>query len=114
MKLAIDASRSVDRIQKTGVEVVSDALLKALEASCPADVRITYYTPELIPWLPQEKQRILPYIRFWTVIHLSLALWKDRPDALFVPVHNLPLWLPKRVVRIIHDISSFRTPQAYA
>lgn len=114
MKLAIDASRSVDRIQKTGVEVVSDALLKALEASCPADVSITYYTPELISWLPREKQRILPSTCFWTVIHLSLALWKDRPDALFIPVHNLPLWVPKRVVRIIHDISSFRTPQAYA
>jgi glycosyltransferase involved in cell wall biosynthesis len=114
MKLAIDASRSVDRIQKTGVEVVSDALLKELEASCPSDVAITYYTPELISWLPREKQRILSFKRFWTVIHLSYALWKDRPDALFVPVHNIPLWLPKRVVRIIHDISSFRAPQTYA
>lgn len=114
MKLAIDASRSIDRVQKTGVEVVSDALLKTLEATCPADVEIKYYTPEYIPWLPREKQRILPFGRFWTIIHFSWALWKDRPDALFVPVHNLPSWLPKRVVRIIHDISSFRTPDAYA
>lgn len=114
MKLAIDASRSIDRIQKTGVEVVSDALLRELERTCPADVEITYYTPERISWLPEAKQRILPYNRFWTIMHLSWALFKDRPDALFVPVHNLPLWLPKRVVRVIHDISSFRTPQAYA
>ncbi len=114
MKIAIDASRSIDRVQKTGVEVVSDALLKTLEATCPKGVELTYYTPELISWLPREKQRILPYGRFWTVIHLSWALWRDKPDALFVPVHNLPTWLPKRVVRIIHDISSFRTPEAYA
>ncbi len=114
MKLAIDASRSVDRIQKTGVEVVSDALLKALETTRPTDVDITYYTPEPISWLPREKQRVLSFKRFWTVLHWSWALWKDRPDAVFVPVHNLPVWLPKRVVRIIHDISSYRTPEAYA
>lgn len=114
MKLAIDASRSVDHIQKTGVEVVSDALLKALETTKPAQVEITYYTPELISWLPRSAQRILPFKRFWTLIHLSRALWKDRPDALFVPVHNIPVWVPKRVVRIIHDISSYRTPEAYA
>lgn len=114
MKLAIDASRSVDRIQKTGVEVVSDALLKTLEATKPAGVEIAYYTPELISWLPRSAQRILPFRRFWTLIHLSRALWQDRPDALFVPVHNIPLWVPKQVVRIIHDISSYRTPEAYA
>jgi glycosyltransferase involved in cell wall biosynthesis len=114
MRLAIDASRSLDRLQKTGVEVVSDALLKALEVSCPPNVDITYYTPELISWLPKHKQKIVPGKRFWTVWHLSWALWRDRPDALFVPVHNLPSWVPKRVVRIIHDISSFRTPEAYA
>ncbi len=114
MKLAIDASRSVDRIQKTGVEVVSDALLKALEATKPAEVEVTYYTPEPISWLPRSAQRILPFKRFWTLVHLSRALWKDCPDALFVPVHNIPLWVPKQVVRIIHDISSYRTPEAYA
>ncbi len=114
MRLAIDASRSLDRLQKTGVEVVSDALLKTLEATCPTNVDISYYTPELISWLPKHKQKIVPGKRFWTVWHLSWALWRDRPDALFVPVHNLPSWVPKRVVRIVHDISSFRTPEAYA
>lgn len=113
IKLAVDASRSVDKLQKTGVEVVSDALLKHLEATCPKNVEITYYTPEYISWLPRDKQRLVKGRRFWTVWHLSWALFRDRPDALFVPVHNLPQWLPKINVRVIHDVSSFRTPEAY-
>jgi glycosyltransferase involved in cell wall biosynthesis len=114
MRLAIDASRSVDGFQKTGVEVVSDELLRAMAASVPAGTEITYYTPSRISWLPETQQRVIPGRRFWTIWHLSRALLRDRPDALLVPVHTLPWWLPRKVVRVVHDVSFFREPGAYS
>ncbi len=114
MILAIDASRSLDAIQKTGVEVVSDELLRALAASQPANVDIIYYTPKKISWLPESQQKIIPGHRFWTIWHLSRALHRDQPDALLAPVHALPWWLPKKTIRVIHDVSFFREPNAYS
>jgi glycosyltransferase involved in cell wall biosynthesis len=114
MRLAIDASRSIDGYQKTGVEVVSDALLRAMAVSTPEGAQISYYTPSRISWIPVNQQRVVPGHRFWTILRFSLALWRDRPDALFVPVHAMPWWLPKTVVRVIHDVSFFRAPDAYS
>ncbi|HLD18184.1 MAG TPA: glycosyltransferase [Patescibacteria group bacterium] len=113
LRLAIDASRSVDGVQKTGVEVVSDALLSRLSCGQTATLSPLFYTPREIPWLPKNAQRVISLPRFWTLIGLSHALLRDRPDALFVPVHTLPFFCPQKTVRAIHDVSFLRTPQAY-
>jgi glycosyltransferase involved in cell wall biosynthesis len=39
---------------------------------------------------------------------------RDKPDALFVPVHTLPFFCPKKTVRAIHDVSFLRQPDAYS
>ena len=96
-------------MQKTGVEVVSDALLKKL-----VNPGVTFYTPQQIPWLPKNAQQVIARKRFWTIIGLSLAMLRDKPDALFVPVHTLPFFCPKKTVRAIHDVSFLREPQAYS
>lgn len=113
-RIAIDASRSIDGVQKTGVEVVSDALLKKLLDPNPLNPIITFYTPQQIPWLPKNAQRVITRHRFWTIIGLSLAMLRDKPDALFVPVHTLPFFCPKKTVRAIHDVSFLRQPDAYS
>jgi glycosyltransferase involved in cell wall biosynthesis len=110
IKIGIDASRSVDSIQKTGVEKVSDELLKEivetgnlkLETGQPEFI---FYTPKLIPWLPIGNQRILrwPQKFLWTQIRLSFELLIHPPKVFFSPVHTLPFILlflsfrPKRV-----------------
>lgn len=116
MRLAIDASRSAGLSQKTGVEVVSDEVLRMLAERYIANSvhEVTFYTPRIIAWLPLELQRVIQRSFFWTLWGLSLAMLRDRPDALLVPVHTLPLVLPSRVVKIIHDVSFLRHPEAYS
>lgn len=114
MKIAIDASRSIDGIQKTGVEVVSDALLHAIEATRDDKHDYHYITPKLIPWLPKGKQLIRPAKRFWTYLGLSRELFRTTYDALIVPVHTLPFFYPKRTVKFIHDIASLKQPHLYS
>lgn len=113
-RIAIDASRSSGGVQKTGVEVVSDALIVQLEKTKPPDVVLSYFTPALIPWLSPDHQIVIDRPKFWTIIGLSQAIRHDRPDALFVPVHTLPFFCPKTTVRVIHDVSFLREPAAYS
>ena len=112
-RVAIDASRSGDWMQKTGVERASDGVIKALADTIPEGTCLTYYAPSQIAWLPQDQQRVFRLKRAWTLVALSWMLWKDRPDVLFVPVHTLPLWCPKRAVRIVHDVAFLRIPDVY-
>ncbi|HRY63482.1 MAG TPA: glycosyltransferase, partial [Patescibacteria group bacterium] len=92
MILGIDASRSITTIQKTGVELVSDELLKAISHQ---QEEIIYYTPSEISWLPRENQRILrwPFKFFWTQIRLVWELIFHPPEKMFFPVHAMPLLL---------------------
>ncbi|MEK7094711.1 MAG: glycosyltransferase [Patescibacteria group bacterium] len=112
-RVVIDASRSAGGIQKTGVEVVSDALLHAMEITRPDEVDITYATLRAIIWLPEDKQLVIRWRRFWTLAGLSSVLFKLRPDALFVPVHTLPFFCPKRTAKIIHDVAFLKHPELY-
>ena len=92
MTIGIDASRSIATIQKTGVEKVSDELIKEIEGN---EIKIIYYTPQKISWLPKENQKILhwPFKFFWTQIRLAWELVFHPPKAMFFPVHAMPLVL---------------------
>lgn len=113
MIIAIDASRSCEGIQKTGVEVVSDELLKHLQ-KLDDEKEFRYYTPKNISWLPANQQRLVPGKKLWTLISLSFAMLKDKPDVLFVPVHTLPFFCPKKTIKVVHDISSLLYPRLYS
>lgn len=126
MLLAIDASRSVDTIQKTGVEKVSDELLINIKNLSRARSRdqiskiknnefdIIYYTPRLISWLPTGEQKIIRLKRLWTVLGLSWEMLWHKPDVLFIPVHTLPFFCPQKTYKIIHDIAFKYEPRAYS
>ncbi|HOZ36375.1 MAG TPA: glycosyltransferase family 1 protein [bacterium] len=125
MILGIDASRSVSTIKKTGVELVSDELLKTIsnQQSASSKQTIVYYTPQRIDWLPVENQRILrwPFKFFWTQIRLAWELISHPPEKMFFPVHAMPLLLitsyKLRVTsyfHIIHDIAFKKQPHLYS
>lgn len=114
IRVAIDASRSVERAGKTGVEMVSDVLLRAMDACVPAGVEPMYYTPAPIPFLPAERQRVVLGKRLWSVWHLSRALWREKPDRFFAPVHALPWGVYAPTTHVLHDVAFLREPRAYS
>ena len=74
-------------------------------------------TGELTQLPPNWRVKVLrwPPRRLWTQVRLAAAVWRDKPDVLFVPAHVLPHWLPvkTRTVTTIHDVAAARFPQAY-
>ncbi|MCG2686795.1 glycosyltransferase, partial [Candidatus Parcubacteria bacterium] len=116
--IAIDASRSIDSIQKTGVENVSDELIKEIEKLRKEGIEefeIIYYTPKLINWLPEKNQKVLkwPFKFLWTQIRLSWEMLSDKPDIFFSPVHILPFFAPKNSFKIIHDVAFKKNNKIY-
>jgi glycosyltransferase involved in cell wall biosynthesis len=97
MVIAIDASRSVATIQKTGVEKVSDELLSELKTQLAKlnNIEVVFYTPQEIDWLPEENQKILhwPFKFLWTQIRLAFELIFHPPEYMFFPVHAMPMAL---------------------
>lgn len=53
--------------------------------------------------------------RFWTQTVLSRALFKLRPDLLFLPIQTVPLYRPAnlKVVATIHDLDFIEYPQMF-
>ncbi len=124
MLIGVDASRSVSTIQKTGVEKVSDELLRQFVNFQNKEVRFIFYTPQETGWLPHESQRILnwPFKFLWTQVCLAWELIFHPPDIMFFPVHAMPLCLffahdvqkNTRYYKIIHDIAFKKQLQVYS
>jgi len=121
--LGIDASRSIDSIQKTGVELVSDQLIKHMSNDqLPiTNYQLLFYTPKPINWLPTENQKILkwPFKYLWTQIRLAWELLFHPPKKFFVPVHKIPFALyiiPNTLYKytIIHDVAFLKNPELYS
>lgn len=53
--------------------------------------------------------------RFWTQTVLSRALFRVKPDLLFLPIQTVPLYRPKnlKVVATIHDLDFLKYPDMY-
>ncbi len=110
--VGVDASRSVGNIEKTGVEKVSDELLAEMSGS--PDIEFIYYTPRAISWLPENKQKVFGPKRLWTILGLSFEMLKNKPDVLFIPVHTMPFFCPKKTIKMIHDISFVKYKDVYS
>lgn len=116
--LAVDASRSSTRA-RTGTEWYSYELINAL---ANLDDR-----PDLLlyeRWSPnspsphgslrsRDSRRVIHSRRLWTHAGMSLAVARDRPRALFVPSHVVPLIHPRESVVTIHDLGYRHEPQAH-
>lgn len=124
LKIGIDASRSIDSLQKTGVEKVSDELLSTINKQLTTNnnVEVIYYTPQKISWLPTEKQKILnwPLKFLWTQLRLAFELLIYPPKVFFSPVYTLPFillftshQLQVTSYKVIHDVAFKKHPELY-
>ncbi|MGB0757610.1 MAG: glycosyltransferase family 4 protein [Patescibacteria group bacterium] len=114
MKIGIDASRSQDMIQKTGVEHISDSLVRGLAERLSTEHDVYLYTPSRIDSIAHGSQKIMPFPRLWTVVRLSLELIINRPDIYFSPVHELPFFCPKNTYRLVHDVAFLKRGKSYS
>lgn len=114
-RVAIDASRSSARAM-TGTEWYSRELIDALSALDDRP-QVTLYdrTPDAAtPVQARITRKVVRPRRFWTHTGLSLAMVRDRPDALFVPAHVIPLIHPRCSIVTIHDLGYRHEPGAHS
>lgn len=118
--IGIDASRA-NYEKRTGTEWYAYHLIQQLKTIIPAKHRVLLYstTPlrdglEKLP--PNWESKVLkwPPKRLWTQLRLSWEMYRRPPDLLFVPVHAMPVILPKRSATTLHDVAFMSTPGAYS
>ena len=112
MRIAIDASRAA-RPNQTGTEAYSRHLIEALVPRATGHRLTLYYDRPPTAPIRGAATRVVPSPRLWTHARLSLEMLRDRPDALFVPSHVVPLIHPPATVVTIHDLGYLRYRLAY-
>ncbi len=112
-ELAIDASRMVSD-QPTGTEHYSSEIIRAL-AKIQDRPPVTLYArddrpaPRVVGTLTKSFGPPL----LWTHIGLSRAMNEDKPDALFVPSHVIPVIHPRATVVTVHDLGYIHEPESH-
>jgi len=111
MKIAIQAADlDNDRIDGTRVYLLN--LLRHFGKISPDDEFLIYhrknFNPELAP--PELKNYEIKRVNFpflWTQTRFAWEIWKDSPDALWMPMHNLPIIRKNKLKTIvtIHDLA---------
>jgi glycosyltransferase involved in cell wall biosynthesis len=116
LTIALDASRTT-AARRTGTENYALRLIRALIALDTPHHWMLYFRdappPELFPDQPRVTRRVIPWPRAWTHTRFALALWRERPDVIFVPAHTLPVWFPGPAVVTIHDLGYVYFPDAH-
>lgn len=118
MIIGIDASRAFVK-NKTGIEEYSYRVIKHLRQDLKDQQVILYTRPggeEQVDFeLPKNWQvRVLSWKYFWTQIALSLELFLNPIDILFVPAHTLPFVHPKNSIVTIHGLEYEFSPESYS
>ncbi|MBC7872320.1 MAG: glycosyltransferase family 4 protein [Chitinophagaceae bacterium] len=116
MRIAIDASRTT-AAHITGTENYAIELIRAIIRHNTADEITLYFrdTPpsDLFPFSERVIVKTIPFRRIWTHVRFAAALWRDRPDVVFVPAHTLPFFFPGKAIVTVHDLGYKIFPQAH-
>lgn len=101
----------------TGTEHYARQMIRAL-LRLNTQHRISLYfrdtpPPNLFPASPLVEQRVIPFPRLWTHLRFAAELWRDHPDATWVPAHTLPVVFPGRAAVTIHDLGYKHFPGAH-
>ncbi len=117
--IAIDASK-VNVRSKTGTEKYAYEMVRRILDTLDSEYRVILYTQDSLPQEilsahPGIRERIISWKGAgWTLIGLSLALFKDKPDVFYTPASILPLWHPRNSYPVIHGLEYEAFPQAYS
>lgn len=104
MKVGIQISSDLKK--RTGVGEYIYQLLKHLpEVDDYKNHQFFLYNYKNLKW---------PFKWGWTQIRLSLAMLKNKPDILFVPVHTFPMIHPEKIVVVIQGLEFERVPECYS
>ena len=119
MKIAIQAADlDAERIDGTRVYILN--LLKYFGKLDQSSEFLIYhknkFNPHLTPpILPNYKiiKKSLPHL--WTQTVFAGYLWKDRPDVLWMPMHNIPIIKRRNIKTIvtIHDLAFKYFPETF-
>lgn len=76
---------------------------------------VTYAPGPLRGAVVRGEVRVVPGAPYWTQRVLPRALFRDRPDLLFLPIQMLPLRRPRgmRTVCVVHDLEFLSYPETY-
>jgi glycosyltransferase involved in cell wall biosynthesis len=116
----IDASRWENpafpgKHKRTGVEMVSVALIKALASALQKkNIVLRLYTPRTIKSLALDIQKVIPANKAWTRKQLNNELRYSPIDYFFTPSYYIPKNAPKNSFSIIHDVIFKSNPEKYA
>jgi glycosyltransferase involved in cell wall biosynthesis len=118
MIIGIDASRAFVK-DKTGIEEYSYQVIKHLREHLKNQQVILYTRPggdkQVDFELPENWEiRVLSWRYLWTQIALSLELFINPIDTLFVPAHTLPFVHPKSSIVTIHGLEYEFSPESYS
>lgn len=128
MRIGIDASRAFLK-RRTGIEEYSYQVIKHLRDEIPTE-SVTLYVPKKLVFENGRMRFMLPVIdyelppawkvrglwapRFWTQGRLSLEMFFNAPDILFIPAHTVPIIHPKKTVVTIHGLEYEFSPESYS
>jgi glycosyltransferase involved in cell wall biosynthesis len=119
MKIAIQAA-DLDAERIDGTRVYIKKLLEQFGKIDQDSHFLIYhkknFNPELTP--PDFSNYKIIKIKwplFWTQIRLSFSLLKEKPDALWMPMHNIPYFKPKNIKTVvtIHDLAFKYFPECF-
>ncbi|MFZ2154482.1 MAG: glycosyltransferase family 1 protein [Candidatus Moraniibacteriota bacterium] len=119
MKIAIQAA-DLDNKRIDGTRVYLLNVLKYLGKLGTKDEFIIYhkdkFNPELIPpELVNYQVKKLKFFKLWTQTRFAWSIWRDRPDVLWMPMHNLPLVRRKKLKTVVtvHDLAFKQFPKTF-
>lgn len=119
MKIAIQAA-DLDAPRIDGTRVYIHNLLKYFGTLDPASQFFIYHKNNFNPHLaPPDfsnyKFTAKPLKYFWTQTRFCCSLWKDKPEVLWMPMHNIPIIRRKglKTVVTIHDLAFKYFPETF-
>lgn len=116
MIIGIDASRAFIK-KRTGIEEYSYRVIKNLRNKLMNHQVILYLrkNQEVDFEIPKNwKIKKIYFSRFWTQLGLSLELFINKIDILFIPAHIVPVFHPQKTIVVIHGLEYEFYPKAYS
>ena len=119
MRVALQAS-DLDHERIDGTRVYLRELLRRFGSLSPETDFLLYhrsrFNPALAPpTFPNYVERLLSFPLAWMQTRFAWAMYRERPDKLFLPIQAAPLFLPQglEVTATIHDLAFKKYPKTF-